>query len=355
MKMSDAFSAAAIASVNTEAGSNKIPYLGLGLWPAKKKTGLDLKWIRTSKGLPVSLKPSAFDTKSTIRSRSGLSMQQTEMAYFKESMIVKEQDEQEIMRAESSADPFVKEALNNVYDDANMLIDGADVVPERMRMQLLSSTTGHPSISIQADGTTYSYNYDPDGTYAANNFVALSGTSMWSDTTNSDPMQDVSDAQDAVEAKTGTRPGIMIISKLTMNYLKKNAKVRAYVLAQNLTATVIMTDERVKAVFATELAMTVVVYTKQFKDEANTAQKFYPDGMAALVPADGNLGSTWYGMTPEERTLVSKPTADVRIVNTGVAVAVTITDDPVQTKTTVSEIVLPSFERMDETYQIKCY
>ena len=60
-------------------------------------------------------------------------------------------------------------------------------------------------------------------------------------------------------------------------------------------------------------------------------------------------------MTPEERTLVMKSDADVTMVEEGIAVAVTITDDPVHTKTTVSEIVLPSFERMDSTYQIKCY
>ena len=40
-------------------------------------------------------------------------------------------------------------------------------------------------------------------------------------------------------------------------------------------------------------------------------------------------------------------------MNTGVAVAVTITDDPVNTKTTASEIVLPSFERANECYAIE--
>ena len=45
----------------------------------------------------------------------------------------------------------------------------------------------------------------------------------------------------------------------------------------------------------------------------------------------------------------------VAIVDGGVAVSVTVTEDPVQTKTTVSEICLPSFERMDETYTIKAY
>lgn len=352
MRMTDAYSARAIASVYTQNASNKIAYLGAGLFPAKKKTGLDLKWIKSSKGLPVSLKPSAFDTVSTIRSREGFKMEETEMAFFKESMLIKEQDEQEIMRVEDSADPFAKEVLDRIYDDAQTLIDGADVVPERMRMSLLANANGKPSISIAADGATYSYDYDPNGTYASNNYVALSGTSMWSDTTNSDPMADVEAAQDAVEASTGSRPSILLMSKATMNLLKKNAKIKNYILAQNTTATVMVTDARVKEIFSTELNITIIVYSKQYKDEAGAVKKFYPDGMVTLLP-DGALGSTWYGMTPDERTGVMDKSKDVRIVNTGVAVSVKITDDPVQTKTTVSEIVLPSFERMDETYMIK--
>ena len=72
-----------------------------------------------------------------------------------------------------------------------------------------------------------------------------------------------------------------------------------------------------------------------------------------MMLPNGAIGTTWYGTTPEERTLTSKPGADVSVVNAGVAVAVTITEDPVNTKTTVSEIVLPSFERMNDCYAIE--
>lgn len=352
MNIRDAYSSKAIAVRHSEVASNKQAYLGKGLFPTKKKTGLDLKWIKTSKGLPVSLMPSAFDTVSTIRSREGFQITETEMAYFKESMLIKENDEQEIMRIQDSTDPFAQEVLDRIYDDAETLLEGAEVVPERMRMQLLSAETGSPSISISADGATYNYNYDPDGDYAANNFVELQGTSMWSDTVNSDPITDVMNAQDAVEANTGTRPSILIVSKKTMNLLKQNVKVRDYTLTQNVTANIIMTDSRVKETFSTELGVTIIVYSKQYKDETGVVKKFYPDGMATLIP-EGALGSTWYGMTPDERTLLSKPGSDVTIVDGGVAVSVTVTEDPVHTKTTVSEICLPSFERMDETYTLK--
>lgn len=355
MNIRDAYSSKAISLVHTEAGSNKQKYLGAGLFPAKKKMGLDLKWIKTSKGLAVSLKPSNFDAKSTIRSRSGFKMEKTQMAFFRESMLVEEEDEQEIMRAEDSADPYAKDVLSRIYDDANTLVDGANVVPERMIMQLLNPVNGHPKISIEADGTTYDYDYDPNGTYAANNYLEISSsTDKWSDTENSDPMKDVETACDKVEQLTGTTPEIMIVSKTTMNYLKQNKKVRSAILAQNTTANILMTDARVKQLFDEELNIKILVYKKQYKKEDETTAKFFADGFATLIPS-GALGSTWYGTTPEERTLMGSKEADVTIVDTGVAIAVTTTSDPVNTKTTVSEIVLPSYERMDETFVIKCY
>lgn len=355
MKIRDAYSARAIAANHLEVASNKIPYLGSGLFPAKKKMGLDLKWIKTSKGLPVSLMPSNFDARSTIRSREGFKIEETEMAFFRESMLIKEQDEQDIMRVQDTSDPYAQEILSRIYDDANTLIDGANVVPERMIMQLLAPADGSPKISIQADGVTYAYNYDPSGTYKANNFLELTvSTDKWDAPTTADPMADVQAGIDAVEAKTGTRPSIMLISKQTMNYLKQNDKVRSYIIAQNSTATVLITDARVKEIFKNELGISIVVYTKQYKNEAGVAAKFYPDGFATLLP-EGAVGNTWYGTTPEERTLMGSGEADVSIVNTGVAIAVTTTSDPVHTKTTASEIVLPSYERMDETFVIKCY
>lgn len=356
MNIRDAYNAKAIALVNTEVASNKIPYLGSGLFPAKKKMGLDLKWIKTSKGLPVSLAPSNFDAVSTLRSREGFKLTETEMAFFRESMIIKEADEQEIMRVKDSTDPYAADVLSRIFDDANTLIDGANVVPERMIMQLLTPSDGSPKISIEANGVTYAYNYDPNNDYKTNNFADCTGTSTdeWNDVENSDPMDDVSVALDAVESKTGERPTIMIVSRKTMDYLKQNKKIKSAILAQNPTANIFMNDNRVKEVFSNELGINIIVYSKQYKDEAGKAQKFYPDGFATLIPA-GQLGNTWYGTTPEERTLMGSGTADVSIVNTGVAVAVTVSSDPVQTKTTASEIVLPSYERMDSTYVIKCY
>lgn len=349
MKIRDAFNAKAIAAYHKEVHSNAIPYLGQALFPARKKMGLDLKWIKTSKGLPVSLAPSAFDAKSTLRSREGFKMDETQMAFFRESMIVSEQDEQEIMRVQESNDPYAADVIRRIFDDAATLVSGADVVPERMIWQLLAPSNGTPSISIQANGATYSYNYDPAGTFASTNFVKILGNSMWDEVETADPLEDVRQAQEAIENATGVKPTVLVISSKTMSWLRQNARIRSAILAQNLTANIFMNDARVKEVFLNELGVTIIVYSKKYKNEAGTAANFYPDNMATLLPA-GSLGNLWYGTTPEERTLMGNTAADVAITNTGVAVAVSVTEDPVNTKTTVSEICLPSFERMDEVY-----
>ena len=117
MKLSDVFNAKAIAINYTNVASNEIPYLGTGFFPPQKKAGLDLKWIRGAKGLPVSLMPSTFDAKSTFRDRVGISMIETQMCFFRESMLVKEADEQEIMRVQDSNDPYAQQVLDNIFND----------------------------------------------------------------------------------------------------------------------------------------------------------------------------------------------------------------------------------------------
>ena len=356
MRLSDAYTSKAIAIRNTEVGSNKIGYLGAGLFPSKKKMGLDLKWIRTSKGLPVSLAPSAFDTVSTIRSREGIKIDETEMAFFKESMLVKEADEQEILRVKDASDPYAQDVLDRIFDDANTLIDGADVVPERMRMQLLSSNGGHPSISISVvGGATYAYNYDPNNEYSATNYMDVStdDDDKWSAVATADPMGDIATALDSVEAVSGTRPNALIVSRLTMNYIKQNAKVKSAILAQNATAVIEVTDANVASIVKARTGLTIVIYDKMYIDEQGNEQYFYPDNKVTLLP-EGALGKTWFGTTPEERTARQVADVDVAMYGKGIAVATkTEYGPPALTSVTVSEIVLPSYEGMDSTFVLE--
>lgn len=355
MKLTDVFTADAIALNYTNAASNAIPYLGAGLFPAQKKAGLDLKWIKGHNGLPVSLNPSNFDAKSKFRDRVGISINETQMAFFRESMLVKEADEQEIMRVQDANDPYAVQVLANIFNDAQNLVDGANVVPERMRMQLLAPLGGSMGIEISANGVNYKYNYDPDSSWKNEHYAKIeTANDKWSAADTCDPVRDLENALDAQEQATGNRPSVLLMSKATFNYIKNSKKVQAGVLARNTTSTVDYinyTTARVRAYIEEELNVNIVIYNKQFKDESGTAKKFYPDNIVGMLPA-GTLGNTWYGTTPEE-SRGAQAGASVSVVNTGVAVTVTTTTDPVNTKTTCSEIVLPSFERANDFYALE--
>lgn len=353
MDLTKLFTARAIAAYYNEVASNAIPYLGAALFPAKKKAGLDLSWIKGSRGLPISLMPSNFDAKAKPRNRIGAQKIETEMPFFRESFIVTEKDRQDILRAQDKDDIYLKATLDKIFDDAKNLIDGADVIPERMIMQLLSPENGKPSISISANDMVYSYNYDPDGSFENNNFMKIvSDSDKWSNADTSDPIADLKKAIESVYTKSGTRPSIALMSTATLTLLTKSKAVRSAVLAQNTGATVYMTDIVVKNIISQLLNISIVDYNKKFKDNDGTTHQFYPDNLVTLIP-DGALGSTWFGTTPEEADLMGKSNAAVEIVNTGTAVTTITQPHPVNVSTIVSEIVLPSFERMDECYVMK--
>lgn len=354
MQLTDIFSARAIAANYTNEASNNIEYIGAGFFPAQKKAGLDLKWILGHNGLPVSLMPSNFDAKATLRDRVGVSLAETQMAFFREAMLIKEKDRQEIMRVQDSADPYAAQVLANIFNDANTLIDGATVVQERMRMQLLAPLGGSVGIQIKANNVDYTYNYDPSGTWAADHYSAITATAdKWTASATSDPISDIEKMLDAQETAAGNRPEILLMSKKTFGYIKNADKVHSYILAQNSTANIFLTDALVRAYLEDLLGVTIVVYTKKYKDEAGTAHNFYPDDIVFACP-NGALGKTWFGTTPEEADLLGGNTdADVSIVDTGVAVTTIIKPHPVNIETIVSEIVLPSFERLNECCAIE--
>lgn len=354
MKLSDVFTASAVAAHFTEAASNAIPYLGEALFPSQKKNGLDLKWIKGNKGLPVSLAPAAFDTKATIRDRIGISVAETEMPFFRESMVVTEKDEQEIARAEDSNDPYAREVLDRIFDDADTLLSGAEVVPERMRMQLLAPKSGDMKIAITAKGVSYDYDYDPNGAWKAAHYTKITtAAKKWSAASTCDPLADLEAALDAQETASGNRPTMALMSLKTFNYMKAADKVRSAMLAQNPTANINVTKSRVLQLIKDELNLDVIIYTKKYKNEAGIEANFYADDIVMLT-GGGPIGKTWFGTTPEERTLMTEPTSDVSIVATGVAISVTRTTvAPINTITTASEIVLPSFEAMDDCYAIE--
>lgn len=352
LNLREVFTPAAVAANWTEAASNQIPYLGATLFPARKKAGLDLSWLKGSRGLPISLMPTAFDAKATFRDRIGFDKLETEMPFFREGFKIKERDRQEMLRVQESTDPYAAEVIARVFDDARELIDGANVVPERMIMQLLFPENGDVGIAIKANGMDYTYKYDTDGSWKTSNYTALSGNDLWTAPATADPFAAFKTAKDAIRAKTGSELTTAIMNSYTFNLMAKTDAVKNRYLTTNGLSLGYLTDAEVKAVVEATAGVRIAIYDKQYRDESKVAHKFVPDGYVCLIP-DGNLGSTWYGTTPEEADLQGSSSAEVSIINTGVAITREIQNHPVNINTFASEIVLPSYERMDEVAVLK--
>ena len=341
-----------IAAVATEDASNKIPFLGLGFFPAEAQEGIELKWIKTHKGLSPILAPSNFDALPVIRGREGIKIEKTEMPFFRESMLITERDMLDLERIDKETDPYLKQVLRNIYNDTNNLVESARVVPEIMRMQLLAAPSGKPSISIEANGVSYVYDYDPNNEYVANNYESLSGTSAWTDATNSTPLDDINEAKKTL-AKKGAVVRYILMTTKTWGYLMKSKQIEAVLLTTNAAGTIYKTDAAVKTAIREATGLDVLVYDKSYKGADGNAVNFYPDDQVTLIP-EGNLGKTFFGTTPEMRSARQVANVDVSVIDTGISVATKPSyGPPYKFETTASEIVLPSYERMDETFVIK--
>lgn len=344
----------AIAAYWTTAMSNTTPALGQVLFPPKKKVGLTLEWLKGHKGLPVALMPSAFDAKPTVRSREQIETKKTKMPFFRESMRIGEEERQKILEyLNTPNNPYAQDVINRIYDDAAAIIDGANVQPERMIMSLI--TTGTITIATpSASGidVRFTYNYDPDGSWNANNVEQLTGTSQWSDTVNSNPVQDIIDVRRTMQRLYGVDIRRAIMSTQTFSYLLANQKLKLDI-NPSYGLNVILTDEDLRAYLLRKTQVDIVIYDRQYKDEAGVAEQYFPDDVVSFLPAD-TLGNTWYGTTPEEADVMAGiPDTSVSVVNTGVAVASKKEYVPVNLITIVSQIVLPSFERMGDVYVLK--
>lgn len=341
-----------IAANWTEANSNKIPYLGETLFPSKQKAGLDLKWVKGFKGLPVSLMPSAFDAKATFRSREGIQFTETEMPFFREGFKIKEKDRQEILRIREKNDPYLNDALNRVFDDAGNLLDGALVVAERMIMQLLFPDSGNMGITINANGVSYTYNYDPQGAWKASNYFVVTSDKTWDKPAAADPLEDIRAAQDAIRTQGGEGT-LIVMNNNTYKLFRSINAIKNMFLSTSGIALGYLTDAQIDTLLKDALRLAgIVVYDKQYKDESGVAHKFVPDNYVAVLP-NGTLGNTWRGTTPEEADLMGSGKADVAVVNNGIALTQIVDEHPVNINTFASEIVLPSFERMNEVALIK--
>ncbi|MGL4253150.1 MAG: major capsid protein [Fusobacteriaceae bacterium] len=333
-KLTEMITAKDIAVYWEEKGNEKVPFLGETLFSNRKTIGMELEWVKGANNTPVALKPAAFDTKATLRDRRGIERVKTEMAFFRESMVLKEKDRQQLMQFQKMNDSnLMNMVLKNLYDDKSGLIEGARVQNERMIMQLLATGT----IGIEANEQKYEYDY---GMPASHKFVAIKD---WSDPT-ADIFGEVLAAQRKIKADTGATLTRAICNSTVWAKIANNTAIRNELIGNT---NLIVGDEELRAWFKKKLNISIAVYDKVFEDESGVTRNYYEGENITFLP-EGTLGELVFGTTPEEADAMYNSAANVAITNTGVAVTSIVKVDPVSVQTIVSMISLPSFPRINE-------
>lgn len=316
------------------------PFLGEELFPNQKKLGLNLSWLKGSNGLPVVLKPSAFDVAAIPRPRIGFEKLSTEMPFFKESKYIDEELRQELNKVlDSNNQLYIDTIVRRIFDDEAELLEGAEVQRERMRMMML--TTG--TISVEGNGQAYDYDYGMPEDHSVNATVA------WSNP-DATIIADIRKGIDKIVEDTGVTVTRALCSSKVFGYFRINKELKGTLLALS-DGTGYLSDAKIKQYFKDELDIEIVTYDKKYRDEKETAQRFVSDDVFVMFP-DGQLGNTWFGTTPEESDLMASEVANVTIVDTGVAVTTIEKADPVNVETKVTMICLPDFPTADQVYII---
>ena len=321
-----------------EATNGDIQPLGASLFPRKKQLGLELSFIKGKGGLPVVLKPSAFDVRASLRDRIGLETLKADMPFFKEAMLIKEKNRQDLLTMmQTGNQTYIDLVVSKIFDDEKVLLDGASAQEERLRMQLL--TQG--KIAVSANNVNMEYDY---GMPVDNKIFPVK---IWSDITaniGKDINKWLMDAK-----KKGVTITRVLMNSTTVQYLMENTAIAKEIL-RSADGVGVVTPSMVGQWMRSKFGIAILLNDEVYVNEAGATTQYVPDGIISLLP-NGALGETVFGTTPEEADLMSGGTdAKVSIVNTGVAITTSKKTDPVNVETKVSMIVLPSFEQIDKVF-----
>lgn len=364
LALKDAFTARAIGTAwdSYKASLALPPYLGRSLFGTQKKMGLDIKYILGEDAIPRELKGSNFDAQAPLRDGIGFSTIEQSMPFFRESYMVTEKEEQDYMSFMSAENSdLANQVLTRIMKSPLQLVQGANIVPERMIWQLLAPVDGIPKITVVIDGDSaskaYAIDYTTDnGTaYKATNYIDITGTvnNKWSNPSTAKPIADLVAASDQNVENHGVPIGTFIMNQKTWKKLvnaedTKKQVQGAYAYAQGIY----VKDSDVKSYLLDNYGFTIVVYNNIYATASGTAT-FIPDGVVTGIAQGVNrLGDVFYGTTPEERS-GGLTDGSLSIVETGVAINTYVTNHPINTHCVVSEIVLPSYENMNSVLVMK--
>jgi hypothetical protein len=114
-------------------------------------------------------------------------------------------------------------------------------------------------------------------------------STLWSDTTNSNPLEDIITWIKKVEDESGITPDTIIMSTTVLNYIRKNTKLQDIVKYTGP----FLSNAAAKKLIEDNAEVTVILYNTRYTNEAgDTASRFLAENKIIMLPSTVQIGDT---------------------------------------------------------------
>ncbi|MEH7223860.1 major capsid protein [Bacillus sp. JJ1566] len=315
-------------------------YLHELLFPARETSELTVDIVREGSRLPVMAQIAELGTQVEYGSREGMTGQSISIPKIQRGRAMDEKLVRVLLQG-NLRNNEVAEIRRTQLNDADYAVDAIKARKEWIAMQ-----------SIATGGVTYSeggVQFSVDFGYTAEQKPVLSGTDLWSDTTNSNPIEDIQGWVNAMGDKGIALPRALA-SRQIINYLLQNKNVRiAYHGDPSGAANPPqLTKSQLDSLFESLGLPKVVAYDTQARLEnraltngklAFSTLRMAPQNRFVMLP-EGPLGHYLWAESTEEML------GDIQAEKTdsnGIYVFRKVNEHPIRVETIGVNLAFPSF------------
>lgn len=332
------------------------PYAGEQTYFPSIKVQTDLlSYLMQNQRAPMLTKQSSYDSRPVPMNREKFEQKVMHTKFFRSSMAMNEKDLVELNQALSNQDDgLIKTAIQKLFD--NKIQPLLDMRARREWLNMQALVNGQISLNP----------LEPTLIYESDERLNLEAGTDWTDTENSDPFKDITDAVDTLKQTHGIVPNQILMNTNTLRLFRHNEKLKATLFTNNInTKNAWLPETTVVNAILDELHIVPVVYDQGFEDENGAFHPYVPDGKVVIMNAPipqafaktgGNtstgvsngqpIGHMAFAPTPEElqNQLGNIPSKDIQFYDTAVAYHEYFDNALSQFQTVISMNCLPTLE-----------
>lgn len=316
-------------------------YVGPTLFPVRTIDTLKIEYLLGANNLPVAATIQPFGAEASIASRDGFDKYAQEALAIKRKIALRGEELIRLKQVLASLSGDERSVVEQLYKDLDAMIDAVFTRIEAMRLEALANG----SIAINENGVIGTFDY---GVPAAHK-ETLVGGALWTDTANSNPINDFQRWTQKILDDTGERVARALTSSTQVANILKNVNVRKMLYGDNAGSRVITLPEVNNLLQAMDLPR-LATYDLQYREQAANGtyatKRFFPANKCVLMPASA-LGESLMG--PTEEALVDD-NVDAREVS-GIYAIVYKEKEPVGVWTKASATNGISFPSADRVFQ----